>query len=959
MATDVPSAQAARPEAAGAELFGVVAGLARETHPDRIPAVAPDSSLERDLGFDSLARVELMQRIERAFGVRLPEETMAKAETPADLLRAVLDAARGPAARDAAARRSAAPPPASGAAATGAPCGVETLTEALRWHATRHAERIHLIHVAAGGEEQAISYGALWQRARAVAAALQRRDVVPGEAVAIMLPTGPDFFYSFFGILLAGAIPVPIYPPARISQIEDHLRRHAAILANAGATLLITTGEAKLAAGLLRSHVEGLREVVMAAELAGAGAGAEPTPLPARPQDIALLQYTSGSTGQPKGVVISHANLLANIRAMGTAASVSAGDVFVSWLPLYHDMGLITAWLASLYYATRFVVMSPLAFLARPENWLWAIHRHRGTLSGGPNFAYELCLRKIDAAALEGLDLSSWRVAFNGAEPVSPETVLRFAERFAPYGLRREAIAPVFGLAECTVGLAFSPNRGPVIDRIRREPFVTRGRATPAGPQERDVLRFVACGRPLPGHEIRVVDAAGAELPERREGRLEFRGPSATRGYHRNPEATRRLFHGDWLDSGDYAYIADGEIHLTGRAKDVIIKGGRNIYPQELEEAVGNIPGIRKGNVAVFGSADPDSGTERLVVVAETKQTGAEVLARLREAIQGVTVDVLDMPPDEVVVSPVHLVLKTSSGKIRRGASRELYERGGTAAPRAVWLQVLRLALAGALPQLRRGLRAAAGLIYAAYATAMLFLIGTPVWALACLLPRPAWSWALSRAAARVFLALTGIRLQVAGRGNLPADRPCVLVANHASYLDGLLLVAALPWRGYQFVAKRELLDHLVSRAYLRALGADFVERFDFRQGMEDAARLVRSVQAGRSPVFFAEGTFTRVPGLREFRMGAFVVAAQDGVPAVPVAIRGSRAVLRAEHWLPRPGGISVTVSPPILPEGSDWAAAVRLRDATRAAILRHCGESDLAPAAAVAPRAGEPSGPA
>jgi len=936
---DLP--KAGRSKVTDVELLEVVAGLVRETHPDRTPRVTLQSSLERDLGFGSLARVELMMRLEQAFGVSLPEETMARAETPADLLVAVLGATPQPARSGARASQRAAPEPAASAEeAALAPRRAETLTEALQWHAARHAERVHIVHIGPGGEEESITYGALWRRARAVAAALQQRDVVPGEAVAIMLPTSPEFFYSFFGILLAGGIPVPIYPPARMSQIEDHLRRHAAILRNAGAALLITVAEAKLAAALLRGQVECLRAVVTASELAADGAAW--TPVPVQRDDVALLQYTSGSTGQPKGVVLSHANLLANIGAMGRAAAVSASDVFVSWLPLYHDMGLISAWLASLYYAVRYVVMSPLSFLARPERWLWAIHRHRGTLSGAPNFAYELCLHKIDEKALTGLDLSSLRVAFNGAETVSPDTVLRFAEWGARYGLRREAVSPVYGLAECAVGLAFSPNRGPVIDRIQREPFVTRGRAIPAGPEEKDVLRFVACGRPLPGHEMRVVDAGGFELPERQEGRLEFRGPSATRGYHRNPEATRKLFHGDWLDSGDYAYLADGEIYLTGRAKDIIVRGGHNIYPQELEEAVGNIPGIRKGNVAVFGSADPRSGTERLVVVAQARETEPQALARLREAIETVTLDVLGTPPDEVLVSPSRVVLKTSSGKIRRSASRELYESGGMKGPRPVWVQVLRLAVVGALPQLRRGLRATGGAVYSAYATAMLLLVGVPTWTLACVLPRPAWSWTLSRAAARLFLRLAGIRLEVGGREVLSAPGPWVLTANHASYLDGLVLVAALPWRGYQFVAKRELLDHFVSRLFLRALGSEFVERFDFRRGMEDTARLARSLRNKRSPVFFVEGTFTRTPGLRQFRMGAFVVAAQEGVPVVPVAIRGTRAVLRAGHRLLRPGPVWVTVSAAILPDGADWPAAARLRDATREVILQHCGEPDL-----------------
>ena len=252
---------------------------------------------------------------------------------------------------------------------------------------------------------------------------------------------------------------------------------------------------------LLRSNVESLRHATVPESLMAASGGALPRP---RSADLALVQYTSGSTGQPKGVALTHENLLANIRAMGQAAAVSGADTFVSWLPLYHDMGLIGAWLSSLYFGIPLVVMGPQVFLTRPSRWLWAIHANRGTISAGPNFAYELCLAKVDDDELHGLDLSSWRLAFNGAEPVSPATIERFAARFAPYGFRREAIAPVYGLAESSVGLAFPPlGRGPLIDRVDRDTFVRSGRAEPAGPGVLDPLRFVACGQPLPGHEIR------------------------------------------------------------------------------------------------------------------------------------------------------------------------------------------------------------------------------------------------------------------------------------------------------------------------------------------------------------------------------------------------------------------------------------------------------------------------
>ena len=331
-------------------------------------------------------------------------------------------------------------------------------------------------------------------------------------------------------------MPVPLYPPARISQVEDHVRRHTGILANSQARLLITVPEAKSLSMLLRAKVESLREVVTAEDLAARDG---PVQRVARaPGDLALLQYTSGSTGNPKGVALTHANLLANIRAFGPALEVGRGDVFVSWLPLYHDMGLIGAWLGTLYYGVPLVLMSPLAFLARPTRWLRAIHRHRGTLTAAPNFAYELCARKLPEQTLEGLDLSSLRVAMNGSEPVSMDTLNAFARRFAPYGLRREALMPVYGLAECSVALAFPPpGRVPHADVIEREVLMREGRAVPAKSESVPTLTVVSCGRPLPGHQIRIVDSTGREVPDRVQGRLEFHGPSTTAGYFRSPRA--------------------------------------------------------------------------------------------------------------------------------------------------------------------------------------------------------------------------------------------------------------------------------------------------------------------------------------------------------------------------------------------------------------------------------------
>lgn len=902
------------------------AELHRQSARDGIE-ITLDSSLDRDLGFDSLARVELLLRIERAFGVALPENTLQTAETPRDLLAAVSSAPQRDGVTPLATRVE--PPPATASGGNALPVSAATLIEVLDWHVREHGERTQIILLDEGETgEQRIDYVRLQAGAAAVAAGLRSSGLMPRQTVAIMLPTCVDYFFSYFGILLAGGIPVPIYPPARLSQIEEHVRRHTGILANAEASMLITVPEAMTVARLLEAGVPGLSRVVTAADLTDVSGAVPFAPVAVNADDIAFVQYTSGSTGNPKGVVLTHANLLANIRAIGAAIKIQSDDVFVSWLPLYHDMGLISAWLASLYFGNPLVVMSPLAFLARPERWLWAIHRYRGTLTAAPNFAYELCLKRLSDAELDGLDLSSLRLMANGAEPVSPDTLARFTTHFSRFGLRPEALAPVYGLAESTVGLLVPPlGRGPVVDHFGRN-------------------SFVSSGRPLPGHEVRIVDATGLEVGERVEGRLEFKGPSATSGYYRNPEQTARLFHGAWLDSGDRAYCVNGEFYITGRVKDIIIRGGRNIYPHELELAAGELAGVRKGCVAVFGSPDPQSGTERLVVLAETRATDGQERAAIKAEIGRLALDVLGEPADEVVLAPPHTVLKTSSGKVRRSACRELYEAGQISAhSRPAWWQIARLVLHSAGARTRRAL-ALAGEILHAVRVWLLFWIFSPLtWLVTAVLPTPSLAWHVARFAARGFLRLCGTPLTVHGLENLPPpDKTCVLVANHASYLDGIVLAAALPHH-VSFVAKRELVDQFIPRVYLTRLDAKFVERFAAQQGADDAGRLAETVVRGRSLAFFPEGTFTRVPGLRPFRLGAFAAAARARVPIVPLAIRGSRTWLRADQWLPRRSTLEVTIGAPImLPDpldaGTDeFTVAIGLRDAARAEILRHCGE--------------------
>ncbi|HUG53000.1 MAG TPA: AMP-binding protein [Vicinamibacteria bacterium] len=906
-------------------------------------AVAPGASLERDVGLGSLERVELLLRLETTFR-RTLDDRILHADTPRELARVILEggSAEAPAAIE---RASALVPAAASAPGAKAPlaaaAAAATVHDSLWRRAQSEPGRAHVLLRHDDGTEETVTYGALLAEAAAVAGALRDRGLRRGDTVALMLPTGREFLAAFQGILIAGAVPVPIYPPARLDRLEEYARRQAAILADAEVRTLVTIGRARGVASVLGASVPSLQGVVTVEELTALGAS---WPLPqGSGADTALIQYTSGSTGAPKGVVLTHDNLLANVRAIGRGLGARATDVGASWLPLYHDMGLIGTWLFCLHHGIPLSLQSPLAFLTRPERWLQAIHRHRATLSPAPNFAFELCVRRIPEHALEGLDLSCWRVAFNGAEPVSPETIDRFVERFGPYGFRREAMMPVYGLAESSVALCFPPlGRGPRLDAVARAAFEKDGRAEAAAPEDATALRLVSVGQALPEHEVQVVDPSGRALPERTVGRVAFRGPSTMAGYHRRPEATAAItLPGGWLDTGDLGYVAEGELFIAGRSKDVIIKAGRNLVPQEIEEIAAAVPGVRRGCVVAFGVSRPELGTETLVVVAETRATEPAARAAVAAGVRDRVAAALGVPPDTVALVAPGAVPKTSSGKVRRTETRELYLSGALGDTAGTPLAMKARVAAGAVGEgARRALRAVSGAAYAAYVAALIAAAVVFVWTPIAAVPSRRLARLLTRRGARVLLVLAGCRLSRQGPA-LPREGPLLLTSNHTSYVDVLALLALVP-RDFVFAAKSEIGSWPVIGTVVRRVGHLTVDRFDVSRSVADAGKIALALEEGACVLLFPEGTFTAGAGLRPFRLGAFKAAVDTGVPVVPLALRGTRAVLRPEQAWPRPGPIHLWMGTPLAPEGDGWRAVVALRDRVADAIASHCGEPRL-----------------
>jgi fatty-acyl-CoA synthase len=912
---------AVEPASLEAQFLELVRDLLRELGSHRAAeALTLHSSFERDLGLGSLERVELLVRTEARFQVRLPDEIAQQAETPAEWLRGLREG--GQAQRGGQRYRIVQP----ARPAPPAPAGARSWVDVLRHHAEVEPDRVQ-IHLLEGDGGEDITYSQLLTRASEVAAGLLARGLRRDETVAIMLPTCSDFFYSFFGVMLAGGIAVPIYPPARPDRIEEYVRRQMSILRNAEVRFLISFAEVRAVSRIMRAGIPTLKDVTTAGALRELGVQASVSQRhgPAKPSETAFIQYTSGSTGDPKGVVLSHANVLANVRGIGWAVQFRPTDVVVSWLPLYHDMGLIGSWLFSVYFAAPITILSPLAFLSRPERWLWALHDSRGTLCPAPNFAYELCARKIRDESLQGLDLSAWRVAINAGEAVLPDTLARFAERFRPFGFRPESYVPCYGLAESSVALTFPPiNRPPLIDRIRRDEFEREGRAVPAAPDEPNVLRFVANGTPLPGHEVRLLDDDGHPVGERVQGRIFFRGLSKTAGYYRNLPATAAVTTEDgWMDTGDLGYWAEGELFVTGRRKDCIIKSGRNIIPQEVEAAAAEAQGVRRGCIAAFGTVDPETGTERLVVVAETRATDSSERRRIEADIMQRIDAVLGMPPDRVELVPPQSIPKTSSGKIRRSEVRSLYERGKLEArTRPPWVQVTRLWARHFRSWVKLGAKTWASRLRHLGLSAMSLVIAGFCGGMARLVPGREGSARWARAGARWLLRLQGWQVTMRTGHPTGGRRQAVFFANRSHRLDPVLLVAVLPSPVLLADGFAVNAAGVRTRFLLRPLLVRPVAQAQSPPGGTLRERIRAALGRGCSVVVMSEAPAGTPPELSRFRLDALHAAISTSSPMVPLRIEATPA-----------SRFIVAVGDPIEPVKCGQVPVTELRERLRRSI--------------------------
>ncbi|HEV7672101.1 MAG TPA: fatty acyl-AMP ligase [Thermoanaerobaculia bacterium] len=530
-------------------------------------------------------------------------------------------------------------------------------------------------------------------RAEAVAGNLAASGVVPGDRIALVYPTGIDFFAALFGTLLAGAVPVPLYPPVRLGRLDEYFRRTARMLELARARLVLADARVQRILGQTIALARPPLGCKTLDQLPKGGAMPGGAAVSVRPDDLALVQYSSGTTVDPKPVALSHRAVIAQIAALNlfwrdTPEHKHSG---VSWLPLYHDMGLIGCVFPSLARDATLTLIGPELFIARPAIWLRTLSKYRGTISPAPNFGYALCLSRVSDDEIEGLDLSAWEAALNGAEAAVPATMRAFAARFAPYGFRPEAFTPVYGLSEAALAVTFSDLAGPfVAERFDREALASEGVARVDG----EGREITSVGRPLPGYSVRVADENGLTVPEGTIGRVWASGPSLMTGYLDQPEATERALRGGWLDTGDLGFLHRGDLYLTGRAKDVVILRGRNYAPEEIERAVDSVPGVRTG-CAVAASFLPEGADgEELVLLVETARgITPEQRAALPRACRDAVLGAVGVPVGELVLLAPGTLPRTSSGKLRRGEALRLHLAGELTAPETV----TPLRLAGAL----------------------------------------------------------------------------------------------------------------------------------------------------------------------------------------------------------------------------------------------------------------------
>lgn len=546
----------------------------------------------------------------------------------------------------------------------------ETLREVLLNHYERHPERLYVRCVMPNGEDARVTYGRLIERGACFAAALRQAGVPQGGIAVVILPHSADLYCAFFGAMLGGQIPSMLAVPSFKLNPEHYRHELESLLQRTHAGALITDTDTAEHLGL-QSHGLGATRLILADDVPDTAA--IPNALVSS-DDIALLQHSSGSTGLKKGVALSHRSVLWQVRQYAATLALDEDDRIASWLPLYHDMGLIACAVTPAVTGTPVTALSPFHWITRPASLLQAIQEDQCTLTWMPNFAYEFLATRVRRSQLDGLRLDSMRGWINCSEPTIAESHRRFLARYEAYGVRPETLWTCYAMAETTFAATQSTAAQPArVERVDREVFLAQQRALPVSDIDTPALELLSGGPLLPGTEVRIVGDAGQDLPERQVGEIAIRSGSLFTGYFADPEITQQALRDGWYSSGDLGYLAEGHLFITGRKKDVIIIAGKNFYPQDIERVVSAVPGIYPGRCVALGLDDASLGTQRLIVLAEVSDPSAVASPELSLAVRTALGAQMDCTIDDLRLLPHMWLQKTSSGKIARRPNLQRY----------------------------------------------------------------------------------------------------------------------------------------------------------------------------------------------------------------------------------------------------------------------------------------------
>lgn len=531
-----------------------------------------------------------------------------------------------------------------------------TIVEVLKQRAAAAPGKTAFCVIEAHNSITEISNGALLDEATMLAGRLTAHGVNRGDIVLLAYETSPVLLTAFFACLIGSFIPCVVEAPSLGAQVADWAERLAVRARYAGARLILAREdccEVLRVSGCDAITTDALPKVMEATF-------AEPDETAA-----AFLQFTSGTTSQPKALLVDNRTLLDNVRGLASAREWNHEDVIVSWLPLYHDMGLVALTMSGFVAGMPVVLMPSNLFTMNPARWLWAIHTFKGTVTSAPNFAYQFVATHAPEHRTRGLDLSTLRCAINAAEFIQSRTIAHFTNRFAPHGFRKEAFAPAYGLAECTVAASITRPADVIhFDTVSRQRLIVQGIAVTIDASDPDAWPIACVGPALEGHRARIVDSDGNVLPDRWQGQIQMRGPSVVHGYFKEPVPSN--IRDGWLETGDLGYMDNGHLFITGRIKDLIIRAGANISPYEIEQVAGEVEGVRSGAVGAIGFSDPDKGTENLVIFFETTQKLPDMVDGMRQAIRDRLSQKLSIAVDHVLDVPPHTLQKTTSGKLQR-----------------------------------------------------------------------------------------------------------------------------------------------------------------------------------------------------------------------------------------------------------------------------------------------------